>query len=287
MSRSRPEVLQLLEIAREEYARLWTSVNGPELATSGHYEWMVQSVAGCTRTLEIGVGAGLSTVALLKQGHRVIGIDENPVCLIAAQTALRRAGFRAEVQLRGSSSGLSNSYVVDYVPVNAPARFPDVFLVEGNVLADDKLSDWLRTSGAYDAVLCWLAGGHRAIRRNTALPAPIRDGDAQFYGLCIHERAYDLAKQLLRPNGIVSFVDRMDKPIDVESEKRRLIDVHEALADDPSFEVESVSFRSYNDPYLVAAAGVKVTRPAVPASTPDGPRSALVCVTAKTRRHTG
>lgn len=152
------------------------------------------------------------------------------------------------------------------------------------MLADNKLFDWLRTSNRYDAVLCWLAGGHRAIRRNTALPSSIRRSEAQFYGLCIHERTYDIAKQMLAPNGIVSFVDRMDMPIDVESEKHRLIEVHEALANGHSFKVKSVSFRSYCDPYLTAGAGVKVTRPNLLAS-PAGPEgSGLVRVTAKSQQ---
>ena len=276
-------MVQVLDVAREKYARLWASVNSPAFATSGHYEWMVQSVTGYTRVLEIGVGAGLSTLALVKRGHRVISIDENPFCLMAADTTLGRAGFGAELQLRGKSSGTSNGYLVHYESVEAPATLHDVFLIEGNVLADDKLFDWLLTSGPYDAVLCWLAGGHRAIRRNTALPSSIRGSDAQFYGLCIRERTYDISKQLLRPDGIVSFVDRMDMPIDIEFEKHRLIEVHKALANDHSFEFESVSFRSYCDPYLAVKAGVKVTRPNLLASPAGRERSALVRVTAKTQ----
>src|SRR5437870_700415 len=63
--------------SRESYIAEWQP-SADQHATDGDYEWMSSALEGYDKILEIGCGTGQSTMALLRRGHSVVSIEENP-----------------------------------------------------------------------------------------------------------------------------------------------------------------------------------------------------------------
>ena len=76
-----------LDKHRSRYAEQW-AVTSRHFYEAGCSDWMVSRIAGHIRTLEVGCGMGYSTLTLVRAEHKVVSVDENPMCLRATQ-ALR------------------------------------------------------------------------------------------------------------------------------------------------------------------------------------------------------
>lgn len=199
------------------YSSHW-EVSASSLAEQGAYSWMADSIGGLTRVLEIGTGTGHSTLELLRRGHSVVSIDENPICLEAANRLLKEA-HKTNLLLRGTRNFTSSFYQVQYAPISAGLSNPapgEVLFIEGDVCNDDKLLRWL-TSVEFDAVACWLIGTHPLRqfnevyerRRKRGKPVIETDSDYRFW---TQNTVYELADKVLRPSGRLSVVDR-GKPL--------------------------------------------------------------------------
>lgn len=62
-----------------DYIKKWIA-DADFFDSNGFYEWMSESVNKFELILEIGCGSGQSTRTLLQNGHKVIAIEENPIC---------------------------------------------------------------------------------------------------------------------------------------------------------------------------------------------------------------
>ena len=101
MSLERSKVTpKILDIDRQAYAQQWSTGNAAQLEHGGHYAWMAGFLDDYHKVLEIGTGDGRGTLALLKQGHIVVGVDENPRCLKLAADRLKEGGYSVAYEAR-------------------------------------------------------------------------------------------------------------------------------------------------------------------------------------------
>ena len=56
-----------------KYAQEWDQ-SAQRFYNQGDYDWLAEQLNGYTTILELGCGTGQSTLALLKQNHKVIAV---------------------------------------------------------------------------------------------------------------------------------------------------------------------------------------------------------------------
>lgn len=78
---------------KEKYAKLWKK-DSIEMDDNKLYDWMSSNIEQYNTILEIGCGAGLSTLNLLKRGHNVISIEFNKYCIEYTKSLLIENGYR-------------------------------------------------------------------------------------------------------------------------------------------------------------------------------------------------
>ncbi|PWB31409.1 hypothetical protein DCO48_17260 [Pseudomonas sp. SDI] len=206
----RSKLLQQLDAQRKQYSRSWRH-NANAHHAQGHYDWMAAQVAGHPRTLEIGCGVGHSTLALLKNGHQVVCVEENLHCISATQLLLSEHGFSVAVIERSTAHSLDEaSYRLDYAAiVDAPRA--DCLIIEGDALKDPQLERWLKTQPVFDSVACWLIGTHLLRARNVLLDAALITTPLD-YRVQVQHNVYALADAVLRAGGILNVIDREPTP---------------------------------------------------------------------------
>lgn len=201
-----------LAALRTSYASRWRVTAG-SFDAAGHYEWMAEQVRDYHRVLEVGTGVGHSTLALLRAGHQVVGVDENPDCLQQAKNLITASGMDCELVLRGDFAlGKDGHYTIAYAEVAPSQSPPTCLLVEGDVLGDTNLITWLEAENRFDAVVCWLIGTHKARPASSAVRRS-GIGSVGEYRLLVQNTVYELADHLLRPAGMLNVIDRGEHPL--------------------------------------------------------------------------
>lgn len=196
--------------------------------------------------IEIGCGDGSSTLELCNEGHNVISIDENIECLKLTKDKLEHNGYNVSLIKREHLLALHEKrYKINYSKINHKINENSVLLIEGDILEDRNLLQWLKDNKPYDAIVCWLIGthGYRIFNdiiseRNLSTP-----GD---YRLVVQNRIYEVADELLRCQGILHVVDRGETP-DKDSIKEDYIESHKEQASVTSLTVSSLEYREYDN----------------------------------------
>ncbi len=259
-------------------------MNGTYLRSSKLYDWMAEDLSLLQRLIEFGTGGGHSTLSLLRQGHSVIGIDENPFCLAHAAELLRAEGFHVEVIQRGRPRLTvdGTTFWIEYDPINVRMSNETVYLIEGNIFADPNLLEWLHSNQQFDGGVCWLTGGHKLIRKNTLLPTAIRTATAQLYRIQFQEQVYCISDTLIKEGGALSFVDRGDEPTgDIAAMSAAFLALHAEQAKGTDFEPSTVRYCRYDDSYLEHKRGIKINRSSGnQASTARPPRPTMIALAA-------
>lgn len=210
------ELLNLLSQHRSKYTEDWQRTAAHSDA-NGDYLWMSEFVKGHALVLEIGVGDGTSTLRLLEKNHRVVAIDSNDKCLLAAR---ERLSEHHDVRLieREDWNQDGGQLNVQYAPIKESLPEDTTLLVNGDVTNDPELQAWLRSVGPFDAIVCWLIGTNMV-----DLSRHREDGDTQpepeRYRCKVQNRVYELGDQVLRPGGIVHVVDRFESPSEASRDK--------------------------------------------------------------------
>jgi predicted O-methyltransferase YrrM len=249
-----------VDFERRRYAKEW-EITSSHLAATRCYEWMADRLGTSGLILEIGCGNGLSTIELARRGNKVIAIEENTACLKKAKRALEDAGYSVLSLPRGkvrASGPQQHQIVYADVTCSAPKDF-DVVLIEGNLLKDQKLFEYLRRVAPFDGIVCWLIGTHSGMAFNSCIdfsetPSPMH------YRLKVQNSIYEIADVLLRASGVLHIVDRGQTPTSQE-----LIDdffsSHKDQASVTSIVPTDFDHRSYEEPPHEDATKMIVTIP--------------------------
>lgn len=200
-----PAIQNLLN-ARSKYVAEW-EISSRHFFNSGYYDWMASKVLKQEKILEIGCGTGYATLKLAQQGHFIVAIDENPECLKSTKNRLEEHGFTVDLQLRSKTEeAAQQTYEVQYGKI-LEGELATVILIEGDMLNDPELKEWLTEEPRFDAIVCWLLGTHqyRAMEYRFG-----EYGSFSLHGfrILIQNAVYELADHALKPNGILHIVDR-------------------------------------------------------------------------------
>lgn len=271
-----PPALYQLNRFRKDYIKSW-GVNSKGHLDQGHYGWMAERVNGYPRTLEIGCGVGHSTLALLKQGHTVVCIEENPHCIAATQRLVAEHGYVVAVIRRETPESLdNNAYRLIYSDVgNAPQA--DCLLIEGDALNDPKLEAWLEQQPKFDSIACWMLGTHDARGHNIAVNLASMP-TAREHRIFVQNNVYEVADRVLRSGGILTVIDRWQTP-STDDIVTKLLDHHREQASVTSLVVKTLEHTLHIESEAQGAMRMLKTAPegAQHNSTPDNLPTMSLC----------
>lgn len=195
---------------RRIYFDMWDE-SSKNLYDNEYYLWMNQYIKEKEKIFEIGVGAGYSTLSLLRNGHTVIGVDENKECLKSTYSLLLKEGYDVIYIERGNVKSVGSScYKVEYNPIEIESYDYDAILIEGDIVNDNNLKMWLEQNHRFDAILCWLIGIHSYMFKNSGLRDYKFENLAEYRG-CVQEQIALVGKKVLKSNGVYQIVDRVIK----------------------------------------------------------------------------
>ena len=269
------DVLGLLNNERSLYARQW-HVSAKHLEKNGYYRWMASWLTGYQRILDIGIGTGQGVLALLERGHVVVGIEENPVCLGIAKTRLTNAGKNVVCETRGRAVvSAPESYSIQYCPPRSSTPAYGALLMEGDVLHDDPLIEWLMKHGLFDGVTCWCVGTHGGRPSHDVVKKRSVSTSGE-YRLVVQNAIYELADKMLRPGGILQVVDRQEEP-SKDYLREDVLRAHREQASVTSLCVEGLEYLAYRDADSAGKVQLCLT-PGAERRVPDTLHPALVSV---------
>lgn len=199
-------LINKLQRARSRYAEEWSAGNARTFSHAGHYAWMANFLVGFPRVLEVGIGDGRSTHALLSAGHVVIGVDENPACLDLAKQQLKSKGHKVIHEKRERVEVAGGHYKIRYAPPKSTLPASGALLLESDILNDPALLGWLKNCQP-DAIVCWLMGTYYERALNQVV-ADLAIADPANYRCKVHKQMYHYADALLPEGGMVHIVDR-------------------------------------------------------------------------------
>lgn len=202
-------IQEFTKSARYNYSLEWleSSKNYKEY---GFYDWCLNSIKGKNRVLEIGCGAGFSTIKIIGDNHNVISIEENPYMLDNAEKNLSLANIDFTSIRRGNFIVTNHGYRIEYKNINESFDTTSNVLIEGNILADSTLQEWLLKNAPFDAVICWFMGVQGAIVANDDIRNTYRftEYEPSKYRKCVQIFLYQFGDKILRRSGVINFIDR-------------------------------------------------------------------------------
>ncbi len=280
------ELAAKLSRARSRYAKEWGGGNATKFSVEGYYAWMAGFLEGHNTVLEVGVGNGSSTLALLSAGHTVIGVDENPACLRAAGETLAASGGSVTSEFRGDLSAAASGYSVSYS--SPQSLFPEsgCLLLEGDIMDDHSLLEWIQDGKSVDAIVCWLMGTYQERTLNSSVAGAGIKNPAG-YRATVQQQVCRIADRLLPEQGVVHIVDRClmtpDEFGDVPGSGawlERCGQAYRSRAEGTSLDVATVNFLDYFEPESDAGPSVKLTR-SLSGHNPDASDKAFVSIVLK------
>lgn len=243
------ELKEFIQSQRAEYLDDWENGNSSKFEADKHYVWMADFLNGFERILEVGTGDGRATLELAKRGHKVISLDENSVCLDAAQQRLESNGFSVcRLQRESIELAPQQKYSIRYSKIDCRLSSEvDVYLIESDVLNDPEVVEWLQAITKFDAVICWLMGTNAARRFNEAIDLNLMQTPFH-YRIFVQNEVYELADKVLRSSGILHIVDR-GQELTAQDLLDDIIDSHRDQASVTNLVVQSnIESREYIDP---------------------------------------
>lgn len=242
--------------ARAQYALEWGSGNAQQFATRGHYDWMAGFLDGHRRVLEIGTGSGSGTLALLATGHAVVSIDENPECLKLARQKLIAAGHAAVHESRELVEADRRGYRIRYRQPASAFPASGALLLEGDLLNDPALIEWIGAHAPIDAIACWLIGTYFERSQNTAIVG-LAIANPSDYRVRVHRALAELADRILPRGGVLHLVDR-GAPPDSELAMQQHRNYQAYLTAGTALKVQSMRHIRYEEPRADAGPAIQL-----------------------------
>ncbi|MGU3473113.1 class I SAM-dependent methyltransferase [Paenibacillus sp. D51F] len=230
------KIRDAVNLQKSEYANTWSS-DAQNYRKNNDYAWMGSFIEGCRTVVEIGTGDGSSTLSLLETGHVVIGIDENLECLKKTYDTLKKAGRSVKLLHRGNLKTTMTGYKMEYKRLKSEIPESGALLIEGDIINDPFLEEWLEQNKPFDAMVCWLIGSHGVRALNDAVKAETPGT----YRSHVQNKVYEVADIVLREKGILHIVDRIKKPSN--EEEQMILDSHEEQASVTSLKVSNLDIR--------------------------------------------
>ena len=254
---------------KTRYCSYW-SHNARTFDQQGCYEWMASKLTPYApkRVLDIGCGTGEGLKALLRIGvESVVCLEENFDCIKASEAALHEDGVKVSVVPRigyvEQEDGTHDFMIEQDESISeqgtATLVHADPFLLQ----VDQPLKKFLETAPRFDAVTVWLIGTHDVRRSCRAIKnLPIKD--ARDYRLCLQNKIYELADEVLVPGGVLHLVDRGIVP-DTEQLREMSFKMHMEQAEVTSLVPTEFDFILYSEPTLrgVGMTGLNTENPAI------------------------
>lgn len=250
-------LLERLTQARAQYAREWGAGNERHFASGGHYDWMAGFLHGRHCVLEIGTGSGSGTLALVAAGYTVVSIDENPECLKLARQKLVSAGYSASHERREIIEAKQGGYRIEYRKPQSAFPAGGALLMEGDVLNDPTLREWIDGYRQFDAIVCWLIGTYYERTFNTTISnlAIANPGD---YRVRVHRALSEMADKILPREGVLQLVDRGEAPdTDLSNQQHRNYQAY--LTAGTSLKTSTMDFIRYAEPDAHAGQAIQLT----------------------------
>lgn len=122
---------------KEKYASEWNS-SAEYFAEHNSYKHLAMQISPYKTVLEIGCGTGQSTLALLKEGHSVIALDQNPYCISRAFNLISASQY----SIKNSLCELTKN---------------SVCFIECDITDETNINELLSGSNV-DIVICWNVG---------------------------------------------------------------------------------------------------------------------------------
>lgn len=196
--------------ASREYASAWEH-DAKYFLKNMHYAWMIErlSLPRSSTVLEVGCGAGISTYSLVRQGFRVVSIENNKHMIELAVNNLRKGNVTVEV------IDFSDFGKVDSIKANVVIVCADIL----DFVVDEAVK--------FDGILLWLFG---SFPEKIAVDYP--GWESPKYRFVAIRKCFELGVRLLKPQGVVQVVDRYGFFVfdDNEAKRRGMHEIYSELA---------------------------------------------------------
>lgn len=250
---------EIINEKKEKYSNQW-EITSSEYNNKEVYSWMASFLDDDQHViLEIGCGSGISTLHLCNKAKVVISIDDNLKCLEKAKEYLESKGIKVKL-IKRESIVVRNymEYEASYTKIKKKS-FNDeqVILIEGDILYDVNLLNFLKAYKRFDTVVCWLIGTHQAKMNNDKIQQDNIDSDGK-YRWCVEEMICKLCKNILKLGGLIHIIDRIKEPTN-EEQKQSFIDSYKELfsynIEFKGMDLKTVLLENYNGIMMVNTVG--------------------------------
>lgn len=201
-------------MTQEQYAQEW-KVDAEHISSDGHHFWMTEQLGPQNLVVEIGCGAGASTLALAKKS-RVICIESNLTLVELCKNNL-----------------LANNVSVQIVTISELAEATCQVAIINCDIFDSSIEQYLKPMKP-TAIVCWLIGAApETIAKN--IDKDLEDftgAEMALYRKKVHKRAYELGTNILESKGVIHIVDRIGIRSWSEKDSARIavVEMHSELA---------------------------------------------------------
>jgi tRNA G46 methylase TrmB len=196
--------------ALQMYLEGWKT-NAEHFQNQNCYDWMASQLRPFQpkQILDIGCGdgAGIIALATVLEGSRILSLDDNSSCLNLAKERCESIGLNPDLINRFSVS--TNGQKHQIATIQNRLRFESrITLIEGDILWDDELLNFMQALPKFDAITVWLMGTY-AIKIDCANIARLRAfSEVGKYRRIVNQRAYQLGDKILKPGGLIHIVNR-------------------------------------------------------------------------------
>jgi SAM-dependent methyltransferase len=240
--------IERLKISLRTYLERWKA-NAENFRSQGCYEWMASQIQPFQpkRVLDIGCGDGSGIIALssILKSPQILSLDDNRECLEHARDRCVSGGLKPDCIDRFVVSAQGQSHLIS--TAHSKFRFESqITLIEGDLLWDKDLLEFILALPKFDAITVWLLGTYD-IKMECSNTAHLRAfSEVGKYRHLSHERMYQLAGQILKPGGLIHIVER-GISIDADKLREMSVEEHSDLSAGTGLLLQAYAMRNYTE----------------------------------------